>query len=41
VLTLRAYKHLGLSGPARTSTPQISLFDDHVDEAPDGKAGTG
>jgi Holliday junction DNA helicase RuvB len=41
VLTLRAYKHLGLSGPARTSTPQIGLFDDPVDEAPDGKAGTG
>ena len=41
VLTLRAYKHLGLSGPARTSTPQIGLFDDPVAEAPDGKAGTG
>jgi Holliday junction DNA helicase RuvB len=27
VLTLRAYKHLGLSGPARTATPQIGLFD--------------
>ena len=27
VLTLRAYKHLGLSGPARASTPQIGLFD--------------
>src|SRR4051794_10393629 len=41
VLTLRAYKHLGLSGPARNATPQIGLFDDPVDEAPDGKAGTG
>jgi Holliday junction DNA helicase RuvB len=27
VLTLRAYRHLGLTGPARTSTPQIGLFD--------------
>jgi len=32
---------LGLSGPARNATPQIGLFDDPVDEAPDGKAGTG
>jgi Holliday junction DNA helicase RuvB len=28
VLTLRAYKHLGLTGPARTASPQIGLFDD-------------
>jgi Holliday junction DNA helicase RuvB len=28
VLTLRAYKHLGLTGPARTATPQIGLFDE-------------
>ncbi len=27
VLTLRAYRHLGLSGPARASTPQFGLFD--------------
>ena len=27
VLTLRAYRHLGLTGPARASTPQIGLFD--------------
>jgi holliday junction DNA helicase RuvB len=27
VLTLRAYKHLGLSGPARASAPQFGLFD--------------
>jgi Holliday junction DNA helicase RuvB len=27
VLTLRAYKHLGLTGPARAATPQIELFD--------------
>ena len=28
VLTLRAYKHLGLSGPARSAAPQIGLFDE-------------
>src|SRR5688572_28776462 len=27
MLTLRAYKHLGLAGPARTATPQMGLFD--------------
>ena len=41
VLTLRAYKHLGLTGPARAATPQIGLFDESVDDAADGKAGTG
>ena len=50
VLTLRAYKHLGLTGPARSSTPQfgpqIGLFDENADDdAKDaegsGKAGTG
>ena len=41
VLTLRAYKHLGLTGPARTSTPQIGLFDEPADDDADGKAGTG
>jgi Holliday junction DNA helicase RuvB len=41
VLTLRAYKHLGLSGPARTASPQIGLFDGAPDEAENGKAGTG
>ena len=41
VLTLRAYKHLGLTGPSRTSTPQISLFDDPLDEPEDGKSSTG
>jgi Holliday junction DNA helicase RuvB len=42
VLTLRAYKHLGLTGPARTATPQIGLFDEVEGGAPDtagGKAG--
>ncbi len=46
VLTLRAYKHLGLTGPARASTPQIGLFDESTEETPatdesGGKAGTG
>ncbi len=37
VLTLRAYKHLGLSGPARASAPQFGLFD--PDKDTDGDAG--
>ncbi|HXE86595.1 MAG TPA: Holliday junction branch migration DNA helicase RuvB [Hyphomicrobiaceae bacterium] len=44
VLTLRAYKHLGLTGPARTATPQIGLFDNADglgDGGAGGKAGTG
>jgi holliday junction DNA helicase RuvB len=42
VLTLRAYRHLGLSGPSRASTPQIGLFDERSDgEDGNGKAGLG
>jgi Holliday junction DNA helicase RuvB len=42
VLTLRAYRHLGLTGPARASTPQIGLFDERSDgEDGNGKAGLG
>jgi holliday junction DNA helicase RuvB len=44
VLTLRAYRHLGLTGPARTATPQIGLFDDAEDldkGGAGGKAGIG
>jgi Holliday junction DNA helicase RuvB len=41
VLTLRAYKHLGLTGPARGATPQIGLFDDPAETESDDKAGTG
>ncbi len=41
VLTLRAYKHLGLTGPARGATPQISLFDEPVEDDSPGKSGTG
>ena len=39
VLTLKAYKHLGLSGPQRTSSPQISLFDPNAVD--DDRAETG
>jgi Holliday junction DNA helicase RuvB len=38
VLTLKAYRHLGLAGPARTSTPQFALFDAE-DDVPDGGTG--
>ena len=31
VLTHRAYKHLGLSGPTRNASPQSSLFDTDTD----------
>jgi len=42
VLTLRAYRHLGLSGPARAPTPQFNLFDDRSEsEEGNGKAGLG
>jgi Holliday junction DNA helicase RuvB len=33
VMTLRAYKHLGLAGPARLSVPDLPLFDDEDDPA--------
>jgi Holliday junction DNA helicase RuvB len=39
VLTLRAYKHLGLSGPARSAAPQIGLFDESDDAAAVGGKG--
>jgi Holliday junction DNA helicase RuvB len=29
VLTLKAYRHLGLSGPSRSSTPDLPLFEDN------------
>src|SRR4026209_2978433 len=41
VLTLRAYKHLGLTGPARAAAPQIGLFDEAAEEGPPGKSGIG
>src|SRR5262245_32899043 len=42
VLTLRAYRHLGLTHPARASTPQVHLFDDRSEsEEGNGTAGLG
>jgi Holliday junction DNA helicase RuvB len=41
VLTLRAYKHLGLTGPSRSAVPQIGLFDETADDGPSDQAGTG
>jgi Holliday junction DNA helicase RuvB len=32
VLTLRAYRHLGLTGPSRASSPQIGLFEVQDDD---------
>ena len=34
VLTLKAYRHLGLSGPARSATPELPIFDDDLDQEP-------
>ena len=38
VLMLKAYRHLGMSGPARSATPDLPLFDsgDDVDSDADG-----
>jgi holliday junction DNA helicase RuvB len=41
VLTLRAYKHLGLTGPARSATPQAGLFDDAAEGEPGGSTRSG
>ena len=41
VLTLRAYKHLGLTGPARPAVPQTGLFDETANDGLSDKAGTG
>jgi Holliday junction DNA helicase RuvB len=32
VLTLKAYRHLGMSGPARQATPDLGLFEDQPGE---------
>jgi Holliday junction DNA helicase RuvB len=40
VLTLRAYRHLGLSGPPRAAAAQIGLFDAPEADDGGGKAGT-
>jgi Holliday junction DNA helicase RuvB len=40
VLTLKAFRHVGLPGPARGAVPELPLFDsDEDDDAADGKAG--
>jgi Holliday junction DNA helicase RuvB len=44
ITTLKAYKHMGLSGPQRMSTPQGALFDvldEDTEGDPEGQAGTG
>ena len=32
IATLKAYRHLGLSGPLRMSTPQVALFEEDASE---------
>ena len=32
VLTLRAYRHLGVQGPARAASPELPIFDDGDDD---------
>ncbi|HEY8193892.1 MAG TPA: Holliday junction branch migration DNA helicase RuvB [Hyphomicrobium sp.] len=32
VLTLKSYRHLGVSGPARSATPDLPIFEDDQDE---------
>ena len=32
VMTLKAYRHLGLSGPVRQATPELPIFDDQSGE---------
>jgi Holliday junction DNA helicase RuvB len=45
VLTLKAYRHLGLTGPARSVAPQFALFEsggkDNATGNDSGKTGTG
>jgi Holliday junction DNA helicase RuvB len=40
VLTLKAYRHLGMSGPSRGSVPELPMFDDDG-PGDDREAGTG
>jgi Holliday junction DNA helicase RuvB len=40
IVTLKAYRHLGLSGPPRLATPQSSLFEEAEDGGEDGQTGT-
>jgi Holliday junction DNA helicase RuvB len=44
VLTLKAYRHLGITGPARSAAPQFTLFEgdgEAASENDSGKTGTG
>lgn len=41
IVTLKAYRHLGLAGPARSSSPQIGLFDPEIDDGGEMKGRTG
>jgi holliday junction DNA helicase RuvB len=44
VMTLKAYRHLGRSGPSRNAAPQIGLFDEEanaVEEEPGNRSGIG
>jgi Holliday junction DNA helicase RuvB len=40
IVTLKAYRHLGLSGPQRLSVPQGALFDEAEADDEDGEVGT-
>jgi holliday junction DNA helicase RuvB len=40
IVTLKAYRHLGLSGPQRLSSPQGGLFEGAVDDDEDVDGGT-
>jgi Holliday junction DNA helicase RuvB len=39
IITLKAYRHLGLSGPQRLSSPQVGLFDAGLEEDETSVAG--
>ena len=41
IVTLKAYRHLGMSGPARASVPQFGLFEVTEDDETDDRTGTG
>jgi Holliday junction DNA helicase RuvB len=41
IITLKAYRHLGLSGPQRLSLPQGGLFEDEAAGGGDGESQAG
>jgi Holliday junction DNA helicase RuvB len=41
VVTLKAYRHLGVAGPARTSIAELPLFDDETGDAGGGRGRAG